>query len=157
MRFNLGVLLSAQRTRTVTIEITPSWQCPIAVVLDDVDVPYWILKVEHIVAFAAIFSNICTAHAQKRLFTNLSCKFRHHRLIRRPRCPVSLQNFGDLTTFYDNYCILYSECPPYIYFRIVWPTDLVKIPHASTPTSIIPTKFEVDWRPHAYPFLIYES
>ena len=38
-------------------------------------------------------------------------------------------------------CILYSECPPYFYFRFVWPTDLESIPHASTPTSIIPTKF----------------
>ena len=79
---------------------------------------------------------------------NLTCKFRHHRSIRRLRFPVSLQNFGDLTTFYDNYCILYSECPPYLYFRIVWLTDLVRIPHASTPTSIIPTKFEVDMTIH---------
>ena len=84
----------------------------------------------------------------------------------------------------------------------VWPTNLESIPHASTPTSIIPTKFAVDmtihcrvitflsadtsrelwpwpltfwhctvavhgrsrdqpcyqvWRPHAYPFFIYES
>jgi len=79
---------------------------------------------------------------------NLSCKFRHHRSIRQPRFPISLQNFGDLTTFYDNYCILYSECPPYFYSRIAWPTDLVRIPHASTPTSIIPTKFEVDMTIH---------
>jgi len=78
----------------------------------------------------------------------LSCKFRHHRSIRRPRFPASLQNFDDLTTFYDNYCILHSECPPYFYFRIVWPTDLVRIPHALTPKSIIPTKFEVDMTIH---------
>jgi len=32
-------------------------------------------KVEYIVAFTAIFSNICTAHAQKRLFINFRCKF----------------------------------------------------------------------------------
>ena len=70
------------------------------------------------------------------------------RSIRRPRFPVSLQNFGDLTTFYDNYCILYSECPPYFYFRIVWPTDLVRILHSLTPTSIIPTTFEVDMTIH---------
>jgi len=31
-------------------------------------------KVEHIAAFTAIFSNICTAHAQKRLFMNFRCK-----------------------------------------------------------------------------------
>jgi len=102
----------------------------LAVVLDDVDLPYWTLKVEHLVAFTAIFSNICTAHAQKRLF------------IRRPRFPVRVQNFGDLATFSVDFCILYAECPPYFYFRFVWPTDLESIPHASTPTSIIPTKFE---------------
>jgi len=38
--------------------------------------------------------------------------------------------------------LIYSECPPYFYFRFVWPTDLESIPHASTPTSIIPTRFE---------------
>ena len=44
--------------------------------------------------------------------------------------------------FSVDYCILYSECPPYFYFRFVWPTDLESIPHASTPMSIIPTKVE---------------
>jgi len=33
-----------------------------------------------------------------------------------------------------------------IYFRFVWPTDLGIIPHASTPTLIIPTKFEAPIR-----------
>ena len=37
---------------------------------------------------------------------------------------------------------------PYFHFRFVWPTDLESIPHASTPTSIIPTKFEVDMTIH---------
>jgi len=40
------------------------------------------------------------------------------------------------------FCILYYECSPYFYFRFVWPTDLESIPHASTTTSIIATKFE---------------
>ena len=88
----------------------------------------------------AIFSNICTAHAQKRLFMNFRCKFRHYRSIR-------VQNFGDLATFFVDYCILCSECPPYFYFRFVWPTDLESIPHASTPTLIIPTKF-TSWYVH---------
>ena len=90
----------------------------------------------------AIFSNICTAHAQKRLFMNFWCRFRHRRSIPRPRFPSRVQNFGDLATFSVDYCILYSECPPYFYFRFVWPTDLESIPHASAPTSIIPTKVE---------------
>jgi len=61
-----------------------------------------------------------------------------------PRFLIRVQNFGDLATFSVDYCILYTECPPYFYFRFVWPTDLESIPHASTPTLIIPAKFEVD-------------
>ena len=49
----------------------------------------WTLTVEHIVSFTAIFGKICTAHAQKGLFMNFRCKFRHCRSIRRPRFPVS--------------------------------------------------------------------
>jgi len=75
---------------------------------------------------------------------NFRCKFRHRRSIRRPRFPIRVQNFGDLATFFADFCILYSECPPYFYFRFVWLTHLEIIPHASTPTLIIPTKFEVD-------------
>jgi len=117
-------------------------KCPIAVVLAVVDLPYWSSKVQHIAAVTVIFSNICTAHAQKRLFMNFRCKFWHRRSIPRPRFPVRVQNFGHLATFSVKFCILYVECPPYFYFRFVWPTNLGSIPHASTPTSIIPTKFE---------------
>ena len=53
-----------------------------------------------------------------------------------------------LATFSVDFCILYAECPPYFYFRFVWPTDLKSIPNASTLTSIIPTKFEVDMTIH---------
>ena len=157
----------------------------IVLVLVDIDLPYWTSKVEHLVAFTAIFSKICTAHAQKRLFMNFRCKFRHRHSIRRPRFSIKVQNFSDLATFFFDFCILYAECPPYFYFRFVWPSDLESIPHASTPTSIIPTRFEVDmtihcrliafwpWtvvihggsrdqpchqvcRPYAHPFLSYE-
>ena len=76
------------------------------------------------------------------LSMNFRCKFRHRRSIRRPRFPVRVQNFGDLGTFSVDFCILYAECPPYFYFRFVWPTDLESIPHASTQTSIISTTFE---------------
>ena len=79
---------------------------------------------------------------------NFRCTFRHRHSIRRPRFPGRVQKFGDLATFSVDFCILYSECPPYFYFRFVWPTDLESIPHASTPTSIIPTKFEVDMTIH---------
>jgi len=53
----------------------------------------WTSKVEHMVSFAAIFSNIRTAHAQKRLFVNFLYKFRHRRSIRWPRFPG---RFGDV-------------------------------------------------------------
>jgi len=74
-------------------------ECLIAVVLVDVDLPYWTSKVEDIVSFTAIFSNICTAHAQKRLFMYFRCKCRHRRSIGRPRFLVRVQHFGDLATF----------------------------------------------------------
>ena len=100
-------------TRSVNVAL----KCLIAVVLVNVDLPYWTSKVEHLVAFAGI--NICTAHAQKRLFMHFRCKFRHRRSIRRPRFSIRVQNFGDLATFSVDFCILYSECPPYFYFRFV--------------------------------------
>jgi len=77
----------------ITRSLKVALKCLIAVVLVNVDLLYWTSKVEHIVAFTAIVSNICTAHAQKRLFMNLRCKFRHHRSIRRPdfllECKIS--------------------------------------------------------------------
>ena len=57
---------------------------------------------------------------------NFRCKFRHHRSIRRPRFTIRMPNFGDLATFSVDYCILYSECPPYFYFRFVWSSDLAR-------------------------------
>jgi len=79
--------------REITRSVKFAQQCLIAVLLVDVDLPYWISKVEHLVAFAAIVSNICTAHAQKRLFVNFRCKFTHCRSIRRPdfllECKIS--------------------------------------------------------------------
>jgi len=63
--------------------------------------------VQHIVAFTAIFSNSCTAHAQKRLFINFRCKFRHQRSIPQPRFPVRVQNFDDLATFSVNSFVFY--------------------------------------------------
>jgi len=72
------------------------------------------------------------------------CKVRHRCSIPRPRFPIRLQNFSDLATFSVDFGILYAQCPPHFYFRVVWPTDLESIPHASTHASIIPTKFEVD-------------
>ena len=135
--------------REITWSVKVALKCLIAVVLVDVDLPYWSSKVEDLVAFAAIISNICTAHAQKRLFMHFRCKFRHRRSIRRPWFPIWVQNFGDFATFYVDFCIWYFECPPYFYFWFVWPTpDLESIPHASTPTSIIPTQFEVDMTIH---------
>jgi len=58
--------------REITRSVKVALKCLIAVVLIDVDLPYWTSKVEHLVAFAAIVSNICTAHAQKRLFMHLN-------------------------------------------------------------------------------------
>jgi len=137
------------RRREITRSVKVALKCLIEVVFVDVDLPYWTSKVEHIVAFTVMFSNICTAHAQKRLFMNFRCKFRHRRSVRRPRFPITVQNFSDLATFPSILAFfICAECPSYFYFRFVWPTDLESIPHASTPTSIIPTKFQVDMTIH---------
>ena len=106
------------RMREITRFVKVALKCLIAVVLVDDDLPYWTSKVVHLVAFTAIFSNICTAHAQKRLFMNFRCKFRHRRSIRRPRFPIKVQNFSDLATLSVDLCILYAECPPYFYFLL---------------------------------------
>jgi len=192
--------------REITRSVKVALKCLITVVLVDVDLPYWTSNVEHLVAFAAIVSNICTAHAQKRLFMHFRCKLRHRRSIRRARFPITVQNFGDFATFSVDFCILYSECPTYFYFRFVWPTDLERIPHASTSRRKFPPNLKLiwpytaelqrfcllirhvtlwpwlltfrpwtvavhggsvvtwpsllpslNWRPHAYQFLIYES
>ena len=87
--------------REITRSVKVALKCLIAVFLVDVDLPYWTSKVEHLVAFAAIVSNIGTARAQKRLFMN------YRRSIPRPRFPIRVQNFGDLATFSVDYCILY--------------------------------------------------
>ena len=50
--------------REITRSVKVALKCFIAVVLVDVDLPYWTSKVEHLVAFQATVSNICTAHAQ---------------------------------------------------------------------------------------------
>ena len=52
--------------REITRSVKDALKCLIAVVLVDVDLPYWTSKVEHLITFAAIVSNICTTHAQKR-------------------------------------------------------------------------------------------
>ena len=80
--------------REITRSVKVDLKRLIAVVVVDVDLPYWTSKVEHIVAFTAIFSNICTAHAQKRLFMNFWCKFRHRRSIPWSWFPDRVQNLA---------------------------------------------------------------
>ena len=95
-------------------------------------------KVDHLVIFAAIFSNTFTAHAQKRLFMNLQLNFWRRHSIPAPdvfqECEISAIWLRFPTILY----ILYAECLPYFYFSFVWPTDL----------AIIPTKCEVDMTIH---------
>jgi len=57
------------------------------------------------------------------------------------KCKISAiwRRFPFIFAFY-----MLSVFPSYFYFWFVWPFDLESIPHASTPTSIILTKFEVD-------------
>ena len=101
-------------------------KCLNAVVLANVDLPYWTSKVEHIAAFTAIFSNICTAHAQKPLFMNFRCKFRHGRSIRRPRFPGRVQIFrlfGDVFRWFLHFiCWMSAIFLPVSYTHLTLPT-----------------------------------
>ena len=56
------------RMREITRSVKVNLKCFISVVLVDVDLPYWTSEVEHLVAFTATVSNICTAHAQASRF-----------------------------------------------------------------------------------------
>ena len=49
--------------REITRSVKVALKCLIAVVLVDIDLPYWSSKVEHLVAFPAIVSNIYCACA----------------------------------------------------------------------------------------------
>jgi len=121
------------RMREITRSVKVALKCLITVVLVDVNLPYWT---------SAIFSNICTAPVQKRLFMKMRCKFRHRRSIPWPRFPVRLvtvQNFGDLATF----SVIFAFCM--LNVRHIFTSGLFDL---LTPTAIIPTKFEVDMTIH---------
>ena len=86
---------------------------------------------------------------------NLRCKFRHRRSIRRPRFPIIVQNFGE-----------FGDVLRWFLHSIFWMSAIFLLPVCLTywarkyatrvdPTSIIPTKFEVDMCIHCrvIPFL----
>jgi len=112
----------------------------------NLSIHYATSKVEHLIAFTAIFCNVFTVHVRKRLFMNFQCKFRHHRSIPWPRFPYRVRNFGDLATFSIDFFAFYML--KVRQSRFVWPTGLESIPHASTRTAIISTKFEVGMAIH---------
>ena len=88
----------------------------------DLSIHYATSKVEHLIAFTAIFCNVFTVHVRKRLFMNFQCKFRHHRSIPWPRFSYRVRNFGDLATFsIDFFCILYAESSPVPVCLTYWP------------------------------------
>ena len=112
---------------------------------------FTVLNFKSWAAFTAIFSNMCTAHAQKRLFMNFRCKIRHRRSIPRPRFPTWVENFGDSATISVDFFAFYIWMSAIFLLPVLltyWPSDLESITHASTPTLLIPTKFEVDMTIH---------
>jgi len=65
--------------REITRSVKVALKCLIAVVLVDIDLPYWTSKVEHLVAFSATVSNICTAHGDfLRYFFAFNILIAHH-------------------------------------------------------------------------------
>jgi len=95
------------------------------------------------VALKCLIAVVLVVLAQKRLFIHSRCKFRHRRSIRRPRFPIRVQHFGDLALFYVNFL----DCPPFLLpvCLTYWPRNYTT---RVDPTSIIPTKFEVDMTIH---------
>ena len=58
---------------------------------------------------------------------NFRLKFWHHHSIPWSQFPYRARYFGDTRKFSDDFCIGYTECPPYFYFRSSWPTDLESV------------------------------
>jgi len=75
--------------REITRSVKVALKCLIAVVLVDVDLPYWTSKVEHLVAFAAIVSNILL-HVRRNDYLGTSGK-----------------SYGDLATFSVDFFVFY--------------------------------------------------
>jgi len=134
--------------REITRSVKVALKCLIAVVFVNVNLPYWTWKVEHIVAFTAIFINICTAHAQKRLFMNFQCTF--DTAVRFPEADFLLE------------CKISAICDVFRRFLhfMCWMSAIFLLPVCLTywprkyttrvdPTSIglIPTKFELNDHP----------
>ena len=114
------------------------------IVLGDHDFPLTGSNFGNLSAFMALFSHIFTAHAQKRLYMNFRLKFWHHHSIFWPRFPYGAPYFHDLRTFSVEFCIGYAECPPHLYFRSSWPTDLESVSRDAHLAVTVFTKFEVD-------------
>ena len=109
------------------------------------DLQYWTSKVEYLVAFAAIFSNICTAHAQKRLFMNIQCKFRHRFSIPRPRFFYNSAKFRRLSDVFRWFFFAFYM----LNVRRFSTSGLFgPLPRKLTPTAIISTKFEFNMSIH---------
>ena len=104
-------------------------------------------KIEHIVAFTAIFSNICTAHSQKWLLVNFRSKFRHRHLICQPRFPSRVQNFGDVFRWFLHFICWISAIFLLPVCLTYWPRKYTTHvnPHVDNSHQV--------WRPYAYPFL----
>ena len=60
--------------REITRSVKVALKCLIAVVLVDVDLPYWTSKVEHLVAFHATVSNIYDTIRYTRCYFNVRSK-----------------------------------------------------------------------------------
>jgi len=104
----------------ITRSVKVALKCLIAAVLVDVDLRCWTSTVEHLVAFAAIVSNILLRMRRNgylgtsgKSFGDLATfsvdfciLYAEYHSIPRPRFPYKVRNFGDLETFSLDFCIL---------------------------------------------------
>ena len=123
--------------REITQSVKVDLKCLIAVVLVDVGIPHWTLKVKHLRPFSATF--VLRMRRNGYLWTSA---VNSDTAIDDPDFLLERKISAIWRRFPLIFFIIYVERQPYFYFRFAWRTDLESIPHASTPTSIIPTKFE---------------
>ena len=107
----------------------------------------WTSKVEHIVSFTAIFSNICTAHPQKRLFIHFRCK-----ILTPPfdSPTTKFRRFGDVFRWLLHFICRISAIFLLPVCLTYWPRKYTTRvdPHVDNSHKV--------WRPFADPFLNYE-
>jgi len=88
-------------------------------------------NVGDLAALRAILAIFLLRMSRIRYLSVIRWTFWYRHSIPWSRFPYGERYFGDLKSFYVDFCIRYVESPPYFYFRSTWPADLQKIQSVS--------------------------